>query len=55
MLSDRSGQHGMDQVHRPKEPHGLGPVTYQDSRTYLLHYDFVTAHGAVYRDQSGGV
>lgn len=27
-----------------KEPAGLGPVTYQDSRTYQLHYEFVTRH-----------
>lgn len=27
-----------------KEPAGLGPVTYQDSRRYQLHYDFVSRH-----------
>jgi hypothetical protein len=28
----------------PKEPAALGPVTYQDSRTYQLHYEFVSKH-----------
>ena len=28
----------------PKEAGALGPVTYQDSRVYQLHYDFVTRH-----------
>jgi len=28
----------------PKEPTELGPVTYQDSRTYRLHYEFVSEH-----------
>jgi len=28
----------------PKEAAALGPVTYQDSRTYPLHYDFVSKH-----------
>jgi hypothetical protein len=28
----------------PKEPTGLGPITYQDSHTYLLHYDFVSRY-----------
>jgi hypothetical protein len=28
----------------PKEANVLGPVTYQDSRTYELHYEFVTEH-----------
>jgi len=28
----------------PKEPDALGPVTYQDSQTYELHYEFVTEH-----------
>jgi hypothetical protein len=28
----------------PKEAGALGPVTYQDSRVYSLHYDFVTRH-----------
>ena len=28
----------------PKVPAGLGPVIYQDSRTYALHYEFATEH-----------
>ena len=28
----------------PEEADALGPVTYQDSHTYELHYEFVTAH-----------
>jgi len=28
----------------PKEADELRPVTYQDSQTYELHYEFVTAH-----------